>query len=134
MGIYNYLFYKSFLLAKKSGNWDEAPVLGGMIVVISCFISNLLTLFFLIEGFGINTGIGSILEHEYLMGLGTFGLLLFYYLYKGRYKKIIKHYEDKKEYSISIHPIIVMVFYFICSVGLMFLAGFFKHKIWIFAQ
>jgi preprotein translocase subunit Sec61beta len=60
--------------------------------------------------------------------------MLFYYCYKGRYKKIIKHYEDKKEHNIQIHPVIVIIFYFVVSVILFFLAALFKNKDWIFAQ
>jgi hypothetical protein len=134
MKIYNYLFYKSFILAKKSKNFDDVPVLGGMIWTALCFIFNLMSIFFLIEGFGINTGIGSVLEHKYIMGLATLGLLLFYYSYKGRYKKIVKCYEEKEKHSVSIHPIIVIIFYYVGSFGLLLLAGLFKNKDWIFAQ
>jgi hypothetical protein len=133
MRIYNYLFYKSFVLAKKSKNFDDFPVLGGLIWTIFCLTLNIGAVLLFIDGLGIKMDF-DILKYRWVFAFGLEGLLLFYYCYKGRYKKIIKYYEDKKERSISIHPIIVIAFYYICSVGLIFLAGLFKNKDWIFAQ
>jgi hypothetical protein len=59
-------------------------------------------------------------------------LLLFYYLYKGRYQKIIERFEQKKE-GIKLHPVIVILLYYGISVLLMFLAATYKNHDWIFA-
>jgi hypothetical protein len=132
MGIYNYLFYKSFILYKKSKNFDDIPVLGGLVFLSICVLFNLSTLFIFLEGFGVNTGINLMIKHKYFVAFGLLGLLLFYYSYKGRYKRIIKHYEDKKS-AIKIHPVIVIIIYYVGSFGLLLLAGLFKNKDWIFA-
>ena len=45
MRIYNYLYYKTYLLAQRSKNFDDIPVLGGMLFVIPCFMFNIFTFF-----------------------------------------------------------------------------------------
>jgi len=134
MGIYNYLFYKSFVLAKKSRNYDDCPVLGGLVWLLFCISLNILTIIGFLEGFGISMGSDFILKYKWPIALLSCGLMMFYYLYNGRYKKIVAYYEKKKEKSINIHPIIVIIFYVVVSFGLMLLAGLFKNKDWIFAQ
>ena len=134
MGIYNYLFYKSFVLAKKSKNYDDCPVLGGMIWVIMCVGLNIGTILLFIGGLGMKSGLDFLPKYKVVFGLGYLGLLLFYYLYKGRYKKIVAYYESKKDKSMKIHPAIVIFFYYIVSFGLALLAALFKNKAGIFAQ
>ena len=133
MRIYNYLFYKSFVLAKKSKNFDDFPVFGGLIWTILCLTLNIGAALLFIQGIGMNIEF-DIVQYRWFFALGLEGLLLFYYLYKGKYKKIIKYYQEKEKNSTSIHPIIVIMCYYIVSVGLIFFAGFFKNKIWIFAN
>ena len=133
MRIYNYLFYKSFMLAKKSKNFDDFPVFGGLIWTILCLTLNIGAALLFIQGIGMNIEF-DIVQYRWFFAFGLEGLLLFYYLYKGKYKKIIKYYQEKEKNSTSIHPIIVIMCYYIVSVGLIFFAGFFKNKIWIFAN
>ncbi len=133
MRIYNYLFYKSFVLAKKSKNFDDFPVFGGLIWTILCLTLNIGAALLFIQGIGMNIEF-DIVQYRWFFAFGLEGLLLFYYLYKGKYKKIIKYYQEKEKNSTSIHPIIVIMCYYIVSVGLIFFAGFFKNKIWIFAN
>ena len=133
MKIYNYLFYKSFVLAKKSKNYDDIPVLGGMVWPFLCMTLNFLTIIGFLEGLNVNTGADFILKYKLFFSFGSGGLLMFYYSYKGRYKKIVKYYEDRKDKGINIHPVIVIIFYYVLSFGLLLLAGLFKNKDWIFA-
>jgi len=130
MRIYNYLFYKSYLLAQRSKNFDNTPFLGAMIVGF-CLIFNILTVYGLLEGLGINTGI------ELKNGYGNYVfwllvvLLTFYYSYKGRCKKIVSYYEQKEKGK-QLHPVIVIIIYCVSSFLLSLLAAMFKGHNWIF--
>jgi hypothetical protein len=87
------------------------------------------------EGLGMRIEIDHFFQkYKWFIAFGAEGLMLFYYLYKGKYKKIIKHYEYKKDHCIQIHPVIVIFFYYLVATGLFFLAGLFYNKDWIFAQ
>ena len=121
------------MLAKKSKNFDDFPVFGGLIWTILCLTLNIGAALLFIQGIGMNIEF-DIVQYRWFFAFGLEGLLLFYYLYKGKYKKIIKYYQEKEKNSTSIHPIIVIMCYYIVSVGLIFFAGFFKNKIWIFAN
>jgi hypothetical protein len=132
MWIYNFLFYKSFILSQKSKNFDDIPALGGMLFVVLCVMLNIFTIIGLIEGFGFKTGITFSKPYQFPFALALVGLLLFYYLYKGRYKKIVKHYEQRAGFITQLHPIIVVIIYFGLSILLMFLAAAFKNHQWIF--
>jgi len=134
MKIYNYLYYKTFLLAKKSKNFEDIPVLGGIMFLMLCVMFNLFALILFIEGLGFRTGLDFKPEYKYPFCIGLVCLLLFYYSYKGRYKKIVEYYENRKDKGINIHPIIVIIFYLIVSFGLLLLAGLFKNRDWIFAN
>ena len=133
MCIYNLLFYKTYLLAIKSGNFDDCPVLGGVIYVALCAMFNIFAVVLFIEGLGINTGITFPEEYKIPFSFSLLGFLLFYYLYKGRYKKIVEYYERKEGLIKKIHPVVVLFIYSILSVSFLLLAGIFKNHYWIFA-
>ena len=133
MRIYNYLFYKSYLLAQRSRNFDDMPALGGLIFVALCFMLNIFTIIGLIEGLSINLDIEFKKEYKYIFSLLLAITLLFYYLRKERYKKIIESFEQKKK-GIQLHPIIVILIYYSISIFLMFLSATYKNRDWIFAQ
>jgi len=86
-----------------------------------------------LDAWGVNTGIEFKKEYKYILTFSLLGLILLYYLYKGRYKRIIEKYEQKKK-IISIHPIIVIIIYYGISFVLLLLAGMYKNRDWIFAQ
>ncbi len=132
MKIYNYLFYKTFVLAQRSKNFDDVPALGGMLFVLPCIMFNIFTVFLLLDAWGVNTGIEFKKEYKFVFTLSLLLILLFYYLYKGRYKKIIEKFEQK-ENGVSIHPIIVIILYYGISFGLLLLVGMYKNHDWIFA-
>lgn len=133
MRIYNYLFYKSFSLAQRSKNFEDMPALGGVLFVAPCFFLNIFTIIGLLEGLNVDTHIEFKKEYKYIFSLSIVVLLLFYYLYKGRYKKIIGSFEQKKG-GIKLHPVIVIIIYYGISIFLMFLAATYKNNDWIFAQ
>jgi phosphatidylglycerophosphate synthase len=132
MKIYNYLFYKTYLLSKRSGNFDDVPVLGGLLFVLPCLMFNIFTVFMLLDAWGVNTGVEFKKEYKYVFTFSLLLLLLLYYLYKGRYKKIIEKFEQKEKGK-SLRPIFVIIIYYAISFGLLLLAGLYKNQDWIFA-
>lgn len=131
MRIYNYLFYKTYLLSQRSKNFDNVPVLGGMLYVTPCLMFNIFTVFMLLDAWSINTGIEFKKEYKYIFTFSLIVILLLYYKYNGRYKRIIEKFEQKKN-GILIHPIIVIIIYYGISFGLLLLAGMYKNHDWIF--
>lgn len=134
MRIYNYLFYKSYLLAKRSKNFDDIPVLGGLIFVVACLMFNIFTIAIFFEGTGIIDEYPFKTEYKYVFSIVLVLLVLLYYLFKGRYKRIIGDYEQKKSGNVQLHPILVIIIYYVVSFGLLLLAGMYKNHDWIFAQ
>jgi hypothetical protein len=134
MKVYNYLFYKSYQLAVRSKNFEDMPALGGIIFVVACIMFNIFTISLALEGFGFSH-ISFKKEYKYPFALMLVLVILMYYLLNGRYKKIIKKYEDReRELGIGIHPIFVIFAYYGISFGLMLLAGLFKNGDWIFTS
>ena len=139
MWIYNFLFYKTFLLTQKSRNFDDTPVLGGILFVILCVMLNIFTIIEFLDGIGflksigLKTGITISKPYQFPFALALIVLLLFYYQYKGRYKKIIEHYEGKTGFIMRLHPLIVMLIYFLLSLLIVTIAAAFKNHQWFFA-
>ena len=133
MWIYNFLFYKTFLLAQKSRNFDDTPVLGGMLIVILCVMFNIFAILGFLDaiGFlksiGLKAGITFTKPYRFLFAIALVGSLLFYYQYKGRYKKIIEHYEGKTGFIMRLHPLIVMLIYVVSSFLLLLIVAAFKN-------
>jgi hypothetical protein len=132
MKIYNYLFYKTYLLSKRSKNFDDIPALGGLLFVAPCFMFNVFTVLGLFDAWGVRTGIELKKEYKFIFSISLVVFLLLYYLYKERYKRIIEKFEQKK-IGLSIHPIIVIVMYYGISFGLLLLAALYKNQDLIFA-
>lgn len=141
MRIYNYLFYISYVAAKKSKNFDDIPVLGGIIYPLGCLLMNIGALFFLIEGIGERIGLDIDFDvlvyfqmrYKWVISFGSVLLMMFYYLYKGKYKRIIKYYEDRKNKLIQIPAFIVISIYVVSSFGIILLAALFRNRHWIFS-
>jgi formate hydrogenlyase subunit 3/multisubunit Na+/H+ antiporter MnhD subunit len=132
--IYNYLFYKGYQLGKWSKNFDDIPVLAGVMWVCACFIFNLFTIAFLLEGSGITGNLIFDRKYKFIFSLLLVLILIFYYAYKGRYKKIVEKYEDKERNTgKGLHPLIVVTIYFVISFGLMMIAGMYKNNDGIFS-
>ena len=132
MKIYDLLFYASYKLAQKSRNFDDTPVLGGIVMVSGCILINIITFFLLLSGFHIYTL--HVSSHRYtvksvLGGILFMAFLLIYYKWKGRYKRILAKYENKK----TLHPWLIVIIYWFISFVLVNLAAFFKNRAWIFS-
>jgi hypothetical protein len=133
MRIYNYLFYKSYLLAKRSRNFDDIPALGGIIFVVACLMFNIFTITILLDSIGVIDEFPFRKEYKFVFSILLVAIVLLYYLYNGKYKKIIEHYEKKNVEKVQLHPVVVIVVYYLISFGLLLLAGMYKNHDWIFA-
>lgn len=117
----NYLFVKGYQLGIKTRNYDDCPVLGGIIIVgmwITYILGGTLLLishFFHISPSQINRYIYSIIL---LGGLGI------YYSYKGRGHKLVERYEQKQHPFYHLSPYIVVPVALLSSLGFLALAGF----------
>ena len=132
MIVYDYLFYKSYILAKRSRNFDDMPILGGIIFVIACVMFNIFAITQVLERVGI-FDVEFQKKYKFPFALVLVGIILGYYLFKGRYKKIIEKYDQYKKRRLQLHPIIVIIIYYGISFGLLLLAGLYKNRDWIFA-
>jgi len=134
--IYDYLFFKSYQLAQKSKNFDDAPVLGGIWGVMPCSMLNLFTIILVFDAFfQTSFGINKIFTVGKYVFAGMFAVILFlYYKRSERWKKIVAKYENReKKRGRSIHPVIVLITAYILSAILINLAAMYKLKYGIFA-
>jgi hypothetical protein len=124
---------------QKSRNFDDTPVFGGILFIILCVMLNIFTIIEFLDGIGflksigLKTGITISKPYQFPFALALIISLLFYYQYKGRYKKIIEHYEGKRGFIMQLHPIIVMLIYLVSSFLILAIAGAFKNHQWFFA-
>jgi len=138
--IYDYLFYKGHQLAKKSKNWEDTPMLFAIMIISWCIILNLGTLLFLIEGLNKRNlefgGVISILnDYRYIFGGVVVLLIWLYYVYKGRWKRIVAKFEAKEEgRKNNIHPVIIVVAAYIVSFLLGMFAAMYKNGDGIFVH
>jgi len=130
MRIYDFLFYKAYQIAKR--NFEEWPLFGAVFYVSLCVMQNIFAVALLLNAWGINIDFKR--EYKIVYAIILLGSLILYYKYKGRYKKILAKYENKKGTMMSLPPIVVFLIYFIVSFLLAFLAALYKNKDWIFAQ
>lgn len=134
MWIYNYLFFKGYQLAVRSRNFNDMPVLGAIVFVVLCIMFNIFTVFLLLEGLGL-TDLSFNKEYKLPFAIGLVLVILFYYLYKGRYKKVLeKHEQQERVRGIRLYPVLVFIIYYGISFGLMLLAGLYKNGDWIFVK
>jgi len=133
MKIYDIIFYASYKIMKKSRNFDDFPVLGGVIYVSSNIILNLITVLIFLDRL-ININIQSFFSQpKYSLGKIISASLIVilpmvYYSWKGRYKKIIQYYDNKK----MISNWLIIILSIIVSFVLLLLAGMFRNRDWIF--
>ena len=133
MRLYNYLFYKTYLLAFRSRNFDDMPALGGIIFVVACLMFNIFTIVIFLEGVGILDEYPFSEKWKYPFSFVLLALVLVYYLYHNRYKRIVEGYNQKYKDKSQVHPIIVILIYYLLSFGFLLLAGLFKNHDWIFS-
>ena len=132
--LYDYLFYKSYQLGKWSRNFEDIPVLAGVIWVGMCFTFNIFAFTFLLEGLGYINSVAFESKYKFIFSISLILLLIFYYMYKGRYKKIIEKYEEKERAKGKCpHPIIVIALYYVISFVLGTMAAMYKNGDGIFS-
>lgn len=131
MRIYNLLFYASYKVMQKSGNFNGTPVLGGVLFVVLCLSFNIYSVLFVLLGLDILHTDFSEERYDFLdvvFGIMMIGFLLFYYKYKNRYKTIVKRYDDKK----TLNSWLIILIYYAVSTLMMFITATFMHRDWIF--
>lgn len=138
--IYNYLFYKSYQLAKRSEKWEDAPIFFATIVVGMCAILNFASLLFLLEGisgnyFQFGKAISFANKFKYIFGALIALLIWLYYSYKGRGERIFQKFELKeKAKNRYINPIIVIIIAYIVSLVLITITSMYMHGNGIFGD
>ena len=114
MKFYDFLFYASYKQGIKSRNYDDIPILGGILSVSFCLMMNFITLLVVIHRlFGINffefDKIGII-----IFAIIWVALLYYYYNYKERHRRIIEKIERKKDYIRFYNmPYLLVIFMYI---------------------
>lgn len=131
--IYDYLFYKTYKLAKLVKNDNGDAIWLGIMIVGSCFVFNIATILLFIDGIGFAKYSGFDNDYKYI--IGTFMTLGvgFYFFYKKRYKEILKKYERKAKDKRSVHPIVPVLIFCITSIMLLILSAMYKNGDGIFA-
>lgn len=132
--IYDYLFYKSYQLAKKSKNWEDTPILLGVMIVGSCLIFNIGTIICLVDGMGFVKYSGFDNKYRYIVGAIVTLCVGIYYSRKNIYMKILERYERKRQGKNNLLPIVVVLFYCIVSILLLVLSAMYKNGDGFFAN
>lgn len=113
MKFYDFLFYAGYKQGIKSRNYDDIPILGGILSVSFCLMMNFITLLVVIHRlFGIK-----FFEFDKI-GIIIFAIiwvaLYYYYNYKERHRRIIEKIERKKDYIRFYNmPYLLVIFMYI---------------------
>lgn len=74
-------------------------------------------------------------EFKLTFTIGLVLVILLYYLYKGKYKRVLEKCEQyERVHGIGLHPVLVFIIYYGLSFVVMLLAGLYKNGHWIFAR
>lgn len=133
MKIYNIIFYASYKLGVKSKNFNDIPVLGGVIFVSSNLLLNIGAIGLFIERL-LKISIWNFSNERYSLGKIIFGILvvilpMVYYSWGGRYKKIVEKYDKKK---LPIPNWLIIILSMTISSCFLLLAALFRNRDWIF--
>jgi hypothetical protein len=125
--MYNYLFYKAYQAGKRSGNFEDMPLLAGVLWVGLCLIFNFFSLCFILEKYEI-IRIKIDTRYKYIFALGVTLLLIIYYSTGNRSSLIIEKYENKERLAgKSLNPILIVYLYLIMSFLIGTLCAMFKN-------
>jgi hypothetical protein len=134
MKIYNLLFYYVYELALRSKSNRDMPLFITITIITLCFMFNVFSISLILEGLGVIENVFP-KESKFIGSLGFLGFVSVYYLYKKRYKTIYERFKaERKTPPSNLMAICVVCLYYLVSVVLLFLAGFFKNKDWIFSS
>lgn len=132
--IYDYLFYKGYQLGKRSRNFQEMPLMAGVIWVSLCIMFNIFSVMMLIQTIFLRQGYIFSEQYNYVFSIGLLMMIIFYYLYKGRYRSIIERFIIKEAKSgKGLHPLIVIFIYYVSSFVLLLVTAMFKNGDGIFS-
>src|SRR5690606_21202516 len=117
--MYNYLFYKSYKLGLRLKNWNDNPLLFAIGVVGFIAIMNIATITMITDKLittNISESFSMINEYKYIVAIIILGMLIFYYRFNNRWRRIISGYEEKEQKNSKvIHPAIPVLIIFAAS-------------------
>lgn len=126
MRIFNLLIYSTYVITKRSKNFEDIPVLGGIIFILPCVMFIIFGFFFLIDSWTTSYEFFLSEEYKYIVSFSILLLLFKYYLYNSRYKRIIENFEVKYKHDLKYAIFIVLAYYLISFLFLLF-AGMYKN-------
>ncbi|SEL98239.1 hypothetical protein SAMN05421740_1193 [Parapedobacter koreensis] len=132
--LYNSLFIHSYILALRSKSNQDMPLFIPVMLIGLCLALNLMSILFFVEG--VTTQRLEIFnnKNEYVVGVLIYCSVFLYYLHKKRYKRIFETYKAKHSEPPAIWwSIMVVALYYLVSVFIVFLSGFYRNKDWIFS-
>lgn len=134
--IYDYLFYKGYQIAKNSEKWEDTPVLFGTIIVLTSFIPNFFTIFFLLEGLAPRVErlfpfMKMVSKYKILIASVFVVGIWCYYSYNDRWLPIVDKYEQK-QFLKRISPWVVFIIAYVLSYIFLELSARYKNGQWIF--
>ena len=130
--MYDYLFYKSYTLAKRLKNWEDAPILFSTSVLGFGLIMNIATILFVVEGIvgesklDLSPAIATINRFKYIFGALMMFIVYSYYSHNNRGEKIVSKYENKKA-NIKLPAILVLIVYYFGSSFIAMLSAMFRN-------
>lgn len=131
MIIYDFLFYNAYKLSKKSDNFRDIPIIGGVIWVVPFLIYNILSIVFFLEGSNIFYKRLDWFIRVAIAAATT--ILVFTYYYKNKkYLKIINKYDNYPLLRSTIFQLLIIFSYHLLGFIILLISGLYRNKDWIF--
>lgn len=120
MNIYKYIFYRTYVWQLKLWGAKDVPEFKAMFVVWFVVLCNIFTFALLLQVFGLISVFG--LSKSFLLIVFTIVALFLYFLLvrQGKYKAIVKEFENESSKNAVINALIMWLF-IIGSFGVNFL-------------
>ena len=116
------IYYHFFYLLTKFSKWankrNSEYAFSGMAYLSMCMVFNVITVLFAVEFW--NHFNVHLVKWQILLSLAVIGLNYFFLMHKGKYKKIINHYESGYKHNKNKSVKAILVFYIIMSNALCF--------------
>src|SRR5690606_14934818 len=127
----------SYQLAKTLRNWNDTPILFSTWMVAICFLFNAYALLFLIDTLDNSSNFNSLISWlnnlKYIVG--GLSILFIWLYYRKKAEKIVAKYEAKeRKNGRSIHPVIILIIYYVVSFFIGMIAAMYRNNDGIFAQ
>lgn len=132
--LYKKLYIHAYSLALKSKSNNDAPWFISGLFIFLCLMFNVQSLFFVIGSYDSFEFLDANNIYE-IITIIFFSIIIFINYYSDKnYKKIYESYIKVKGIPKTWIPIIILFLYYSLSLFLLFLAAFFKNKVWIFSS